>query len=414
MDSKQEYLFYARVSSNGSDQIQSLDNQVERLKKLRNIIASETNLFKLSQLLSEVKSVTLGMSVKLQDIILDNPGITLVVTSIDRISRHIPDITFIKKNIKAIILANDDGSYKRYDVMESWRFINEKLAVATEEIETIKKRTQTIQKKRKSTDNELLDKCIVRTSNIDNILSKYIHSGLLTYTTKFIGMTQRIMNSYDWTTLNEFTLLKFDFNIKSYYPWTESFAHLKRNDVYDFVESIFHSEDIYIDKNLLKEYVNSHICLTKKQNVILVHDDDDDDDDEYDLIDADDEDDEDDDDDDDEDDDEYMDTLMKSFKKVLIKKMFKDLDETDKKSLKYILDKKKNKDDSSKVSKKSKVSTKNYESDESKYVKVPTPYKSSVKDDPTKILSTKKDLSKKIELVEYKKPNNTNKKSRSS
>ena len=150
MESKQsqEYLFYARVSSNGSDQIQSLDNQVERLKKLRNIIAPETNLFKLSQLLSEVKSVTLGMSVKLQDIILDNPGITLVVTSIDRISRHIPDITFIKKNIKAIILANDDGSYKRYDVMESWRFINEKLAVATEEIETIKKRTQTIQKKR--------------------------------------------------------------------------------------------------------------------------------------------------------------------------------------------------------------------------------------------------------------------------
>jgi hypothetical protein len=390
MESKQpqEFLFYARVSSNGSDQIQSLDNQIERLKKLRNIINPQKNLFKSSQIMSEVKSVSLGMSVKLQDIILDNLGITLVVTSIDRISRHIPDITFIKRNVKAIILANEDGSYKRYDVAESWRFINEKLAVATEEIETIKKRTMTTQKKRKSTDDELLTKCTTRTSNINKILSKYIPPTLLTDVVKFIGMTQRIMEEEDWHNLNTFTLSNFYFDIKCYYPRLERFAHLKRDDVYSFVKEIFEtyidnnnlsndfaSDGVYINDNLLKEFVNSHICLAKKKNVRP-----EDDYDEYDFVveGADDEeeeedDDDEDDDDDDDDDDEYMNTLMKSFKKVLIKKMCKDLDEADKKNLKYILDKKKN-----------------------------------------KTSETSKKKSSSVELVEYKKPNNSNKKSKRS
>jgi hypothetical protein len=121
---------YARVSSNKLEQIQSLDHQCRLLSKYGTTIA-------------DIHSGGNGMTDNLKTAIIsaydEHKSITLVATSLDRISRNYTDMEFIRKYISHIQLTRDN---KIYEVESEWRKILDALASATEELDIIKKRSR--------------------------------------------------------------------------------------------------------------------------------------------------------------------------------------------------------------------------------------------------------------------------------
>jgi hypothetical protein len=260
------FILYARISSNSSDQIQSLDNQLEILNmyRERNIDIENT-----VHILSDVISTSNGMSSELKKYIINNFKSTIVVTSIDRITRYISDITLIKKYVGLIISLNDD---KIYNVVTDWKLILNKIIIATDEIDTLKLRTKNNNKKRKmTTDNteNLLSMSRIRVSRINTIMSKYVDNNILENINNLINMSQMITSDNIWKTITYISKKYNGLNIMSCYNSEKLHdTYLTRKDVYEFVDYIFKQNNIYINPHLFKEYINANIWLARKQNKI--------------------------------------------------------------------------------------------------------------------------------------------------
>ena len=265
------FILYARISSNSSDQIQSLDNQLEILNmyRERNIDIENT-----VHILSDVISTSNGMSSELKKYIINNFKSTIVVTSIDRITRCISDITLLKKYVGLIISLNDD---KIYNVVTDWKLILNKIIIATDEIETLKLRTKNNNKKRKmTTDNteNLLSMSRIRVSRINTIMSKYVDINILENINNLINMSQLITSDNIWKTITYISKKYNGLNIMSCYNSEKLHnTYLTRKDVYEFVDYIFKQNNIYINPHLFKEYINANIWLARKQNKIDCDDD---------------------------------------------------------------------------------------------------------------------------------------------
>ena len=255
-------IFYARVSSNSSEQIRSLQNQ---LQLLNNYKKKYTN----NIVISEVISISDGMSNKIKKEILKYDNVNIIVTHMDRLTRNISDINFIKNNIKYILVLSEQ---KTYNVNTDWKQILNLTISSTEEIEKIKKRIKSSEslRKRKYEPDEIIISAKKRCIEINNIISKKKNSKIFDDIAEMIKISQNLQNCSDWDQFSNISKkYKGESIEKNYHKILDNFDdtisyHIPRKDIYQYVEYIFNKLNIKLDINILKEFVNAHINLGKK------------------------------------------------------------------------------------------------------------------------------------------------------
>lgn len=259
------HILYARVSSNSGDQIRSLKNQIDILE---NKITE--NKWKNYILLSDVKSASDGMSAQLKETILDMVDKAhLVVVEMDRLTRDIADIKFIKNHVEYITVINDN---KTYYVKSDWKSILDMLVSAHEEIEKIKKRLRHSYhlQKRPTSDAQKYVAAKKRSMEINNLISNKKIKTVVEDVSKMISLSQNLKTKKDWSTFAHIYSKYDTLSIKDTYRGTinnlnnDSFYHIPRSDITDYVTYIFDNLDIELDRNILKEYINANINLGRK------------------------------------------------------------------------------------------------------------------------------------------------------
>lgn len=270
-------IHYARVSTNSVEQIGSLQNQINMLKTENNCV-----------LVSEVASASKGMTSTIKNKILENqnPKPHIIVTAIDRLSRDIADINFIRQHVEKITTLHDNVTY---EVKKDWQKIVPYLVSAVDEIDKIKERFASTKhiKRKKSTIQELIINAKQRVLSIDKIICSTIpktknqtfYHELIAKIGEMIQTMQYLETSRDWNNIstisNKYGGFKIsnDYNIDRYienkYEDGCGF-HILKNDITMYVCRIFNKHSIELDKYLIKEYINSHINYGKR---LLLNDD---------------------------------------------------------------------------------------------------------------------------------------------
>ena len=259
---------YARISTNNPSQLTSLGNQYDDLQEHGTVI-------------TDINSVGDGMTQNLKNNILkykDKKQIELIVLSIDRISRDISDIKFIRDNISFI---TETREKRRYNVKDEWKIILQSLVTANDELDQIKKRAVKDNIKRKraienNEDEEFMDnneflkekarnRCKISLKNLSKIgIEKKIAKNL----EDIIRRSQFINSKKEWDEISQLSisiggpdLRKNYYNIyKSYSRSINTIYRLTKPDVIDLMKNIIGTN---FNTTFVNEFINANIHLIR-------------------------------------------------------------------------------------------------------------------------------------------------------
>ena len=259
---------YARISTNNPSQLTSLGNQYDDLQAHGTVI-------------TDINSVGDGMTQNLKNNILkykNKKKIELIVLSIDRISRDISDIKFIRDNISFI---TETREKRRYNVKDEWKIILQSLVTANDELDQIKKRAvkENIKRKREienNEDEEFMDnneflkekarnRCKISLKNLSKIgIDKKISKVL----EDIIRRSQYINSRKDWDEISKLSLSingpdlrKNYYNIyKSYSKSVNTIYRLTKPDVIDLINNIIGPK---YNSTFTNEFINANIHLIR-------------------------------------------------------------------------------------------------------------------------------------------------------
>src|SRR3989338_617931 len=277
-------IAYARVSSNNPDQMLSLGNQITQLKKSNNIV------------ITHIGSGGNGLPEKLKEEILhtyDMYGhVLLQVIAIDRLTRNIADIDFLKKYVGYIYVNDED---KTYEMKTEWDLVLHKIIDAVKELDTIKIRSIRNHENEKNDDekNDIVvsQRCFMNmqqkcdTNHI--VLQRCnIAEDIIIKLEKFIRDSQNLDNLKSWEKFfTQMNILKLDVNNERnlYRNCLATYNQNSRKrmredekyeiefkDVYDYVVNILRIHNYNCDENILKEFVKCNILFGKRSNNELI------------------------------------------------------------------------------------------------------------------------------------------------
>jgi len=258
-----KYILYARVSSHSCDQIVSLQKQIVILNDF-----AKKEKYNIDATITDICSVGKSLSIRLKTELEKTQGDNiLIVSAIDRISRNIMDIKYLRDHVKTIITLD-----AIYDLKTNWTTIAEKLIMGTQEIENIRDRiNRSKHKKRKySSLREGMIKKLLRKEKIINLIVDYYFCSpqLVEKIFEIVTQSQNLDTCEEWENMNnKNTKLKGEDILKSYKN-LEKYDKLSKSDIMYYVNVIFETNSIFVDKNILSEFINCAICLDKhKKNM---------------------------------------------------------------------------------------------------------------------------------------------------
>jgi DNA invertase Pin-like site-specific DNA recombinase len=254
-------ICYARISTNNTDQFVSLNNQINLIENFvkTNKIENTINIY-------ESKSISNEMSKKVRDLCTKNEKVNIIVTSLDRLSRNVSDLNFIKKHVDKIYVISEK---KIYNPRTDWKKIILSNLSSMEEIEKIKFRIKQNSNKRQRTEDDIILDSKRRCKNIYSILSEKYDEDFLEDLCNFIRKSQHLTSEND---LYEFDSLYYFYSNKqliSLYQncnFDNAAYHITKPDLIGFIKNIFEFQKLNFseDDPILKEYINSNINYAKK------------------------------------------------------------------------------------------------------------------------------------------------------
>lgn len=254
-------ICYARISTNNPDQYVSLNNQINSIAKF-----IKTNKIKNTINIVESKSISNEMSKKVRELCVKHEKVNIIVTSLDRLSRNVSDLNFIKKHVDKIYVINDK---KVYNPRTDWKELINSNISSMEEIEKIKFRIKQNPLKRKRTDEEIILHTKMRCANIYSILKEKYDEAFLEDLCDFIRKSQNF-NSLE--ELEELDTLYYGYShkeLESLYKncnFDLNSYHITRNDLCGFIKNIFQYQKLNFseDDPILKEFINANINYARK------------------------------------------------------------------------------------------------------------------------------------------------------
>lgn len=260
-------IFYARVSTESVEQLESLKHQTE---VLTNFMKKKN--YNNSILIKEIKSISNGMSSNLKTEIKKNYNkVNIVVTSFDRLIRDFTDLNFLKTHVKNIIAINEQ---KNINVSTNWKDLIPYIASSVEEIDKLKMRISQYNKlkKRERTPEEHVYVSKKRSSTLAGLIAENKYDDIVQDISKMIQKSQDLTSDKDWKYVaniaqeygEKFILKDYKNTIERQKKGEEIRYAITRNDVYGYVKKIFDYLHIKVEDYLLKNFVNANITLGKK------------------------------------------------------------------------------------------------------------------------------------------------------
>lgn len=254
-------ICYARISTNNPEQYTSLNNQK---KLIANFV--KTNKIKNTIDICESESISNDMSKKLTELCVKHKKVNIIVTSIDRLSRNVSDLNFIRKHIDTIYVINDK---KVYNPQIDWKELIMSNISSMEEIEKIKSRIKQNQSKRKRTDEDIQLDSKRRCNNIHGILLEKYNEEFLEDVSDFIRKSQYIKSSEELEELNRLYYAYSNKQLNSLYKnckFDLNSYHITKPDLIGFIKEIFQYQKLNFseDDPIFKEFINSNINYVKK------------------------------------------------------------------------------------------------------------------------------------------------------
>jgi hypothetical protein len=253
-------ICYSRISTNNPEQYVSLNNQINLISQF-----VKSNKIKNVVNISERKSISNNISEKLRKICIKYLKVNIIVTTLDRLSRNVSDLDFIKKYINKIYVINEK---KIYNPIINWKELVMSNISSMEEIEKIRFRIKQNTNKRKKTENDNILDIKRRCNNIYNILLEKYDEIFLDDLSNFIKKSQNIKSTYE---LNELDTIYYQYsknNLAKYYNncnFDLQSYHFTRIDLNEYINNILKHKNINLKENpLFKEFVNSHINYSRK------------------------------------------------------------------------------------------------------------------------------------------------------
>lgn len=257
---------YARVSTNNSEQLVSLSNQIKALKEFGNRQTTEV------MYIDEVLSISNGMSESLKKTIKDYKIRHLVVNRMDRLTRTVTDISFIKNNISTIYTLSDRKFYKT-TLSDDIKAIMDLQLDSEKEISIMKERNKP-NKKRTRDDLERLECSKKRVIIVNSLMREQICGEMLKDLANFIEKSQYLISEEDAKIISNiyFKYTKkhiYDFYKKNNYE--KNNYHITKPDVITYVNDMIESKNIEINANIMKEFINALINLGKKKAMAMIN-----------------------------------------------------------------------------------------------------------------------------------------------
>jgi len=271
------YILYSRTSTNSTEQLRSLQNQINKLNDYKDNYGDKSNKI---LLISDVHGVAKGIAPNLKNALLNYGkfNITIVTSAVDRITRYIPDIFFIRKHIYCIKLV---GTSTEYMLETDWKLVLGHISSGTEEIEKLQRRISGAKGARKKrSHSELTNNAKTKTVEIGNIISRDEHKKMLTNIGKMIQMSQSLTSICNWKDMSKISKKYNGPNIMNDYKnalKSGQSYNLTRKDMLYYVSQIIKKNNINVDNHILKEYVNAHILFARYKLRSDVNSDDDND-----------------------------------------------------------------------------------------------------------------------------------------
>lgn len=263
----EKVIFYARVSTNSVEQLESLKNQISALTDFM-----KKKNYPNSLLIKEICSISGGMSESLKATIEKEPErVNIIVMNFDRLIRDFTDFKFLKNNVKTIIAINEK---KNIDIVTNWKDLIPYISSSVEEIDKLKLRLGQYNnaKKRERTPEEHVFNSKKRSCTLGNIIAGNKYNDIVDDVSRMIQKSQDLTCKEDWKYVaniageyGESSILKDYKNAIAKQNGGEEIRYtITRNDVYGYVKRIFNYLHIKVDDFILKNYVNANITLGKK------------------------------------------------------------------------------------------------------------------------------------------------------
>lgn len=254
-------ICYARISTNNPDQFVSLNNQINLIENF-----VKTNKIVNTIKIYESKSISNEMSKRVRELCIKNKKVNIIITSLDRLSRNVSDLNFIKNHINKIYVINDK---KIYNPCTDWKELILSNLSSMEEIEKIKFRIKQNSNKRKRNEDDIILDSKRRCKNIYSILSEKYDEDFLEDLCKFIIRSQNLTSEdslYELDSLYNFYSNK---QLNSFYQncnFDKTAYHITKPDLIGFIKNIFEFQKLNFseDDPILKEFINSNINYAKK------------------------------------------------------------------------------------------------------------------------------------------------------
>lgn len=263
----EQVIFYARVSTNSVDQLESLKHQIDALNAFM-----KKNKYSNSILIKEIQSISGGMSLTLKTAIKkDFNKVSLVVMNFDRLIRDFSDIKFLKDNVKNITAVNEN---KNINMETDWKELVPYVTSSIEELDKLKLRLNQYNgtKKRERSAEEHMVNSQKRLHTLAGIISENKYNDIVSNISRMIQKSQNLTSKNDWKDIaniasefGESSILKdYKNEIEKQNNGEEIRYTITRPDIFEYVKNIFDYLHIKIDDFMLKNYVNANITLGKK------------------------------------------------------------------------------------------------------------------------------------------------------
>jgi DNA invertase Pin-like site-specific DNA recombinase len=254
-------ICYARISTNNPEQYVSLNNQIKSIAKF-----VKTNKIKNTIGINEIKSISNEMSKKVRELCIEHGKVNIIIMALDRLSRNVTDLNFIKKYVDKIYVINDK---RVYNPKTDWKELIMSNLSSMEEIEKIKFRIKQNPNKRKRTDEDIQLDAKRRCKNIYSILSEKYDEEFLDDLSTFIRRSQHLISENDLEYINTLYSSYSYEELTTVYrnlQFGDNSYHITRPDLIEFIKNIFQCQKLKfsIDDPILKEFINSNINYAKK------------------------------------------------------------------------------------------------------------------------------------------------------
>lgn len=263
----EKVIFYARVSTNSAEQLESLIHQGQALTDFMKKKNYSNSVF-----IKEIKSISNGMSQTLKEVIeQEQHKVNIVVMNFDRLIRDFSDIKFLRCSVKNIISINEK---KNINMESQWKELVPYVINSVEEIDKLKLRLKQYNgtKKREKTPEEIVFTSKKRSAVLAGIISKDKYNEIVNDVSKMIQKSQDLTCKNDWKSIaniaeeyGEKSILKDYKNaIQRQSEGEEVRFTIMKKDIYGYVKKIFNYLHIKVDDDLLNNFVNANINLGKK------------------------------------------------------------------------------------------------------------------------------------------------------